>query len=98
MRYFECEGIHPSERKGSNMTLDDIISKYRNAYAGLHQSLHDVQETGIIPHAGTEGAPNTVDEAMFSLLAMLFVTEQIVDDLTVYQMEQNFEKTASQDN
>lgn len=78
--------------------LDDLINKYQNIHANLNNIFENVCETHIIPNAEVEGAPKTVDEALYGMASMIFALEQIISDLNILRMEQNIEANATENN
>lgn len=91
------EGIDSSKGKGTKM-LDSLINKYLGIYAHINELFDSVQETGVIPNADVAGAPKSVDEALYGLASMLFALDQIISDLNIVRMEQNFAESAAEDN
>lgn len=65
--------------------------KYRLVHAQMRSRLEEMEETGVIPNAEMEGAPTTLEAARHAFLAGIVAVEQIIQDLTILQMESAFE-------
>ena len=80
-----------------NMTLDDMLTKYSTAFAGLSNLVAHIQESGHIPGGELEGAPQTVEEAVSTITGMAFVTQQVINDLLEMKMSLVFEEAEVQE-
>lgn len=74
--------------------IENLIARYKEHFVVLHQLWEQIEETGVVPNTDIEGAPQTTQEAFYSISAMMFVLEQVINDLTIALMEANFTNTA----
>lgn len=78
--------------------LDEIIASYRRRYTNIAHTLQHIEETGTIPDAELEGAPQTVAEATQALISMLVVLDRVLYDLNLLRMDINFSQDAKENN
>lgn len=72
------------------MTIDSILTKYAGMYEELRKHM-SIIERGEIPHADSEGAPETLGEAQQAILGMAFIVDQVMNDLLEMKMEEVYE-------
>lgn len=78
------------------MTLDEMLVKYTKHYAQLVEHNKTI-EAGIIPFADANRAPVTIEEATQCITGMMFVAEQIINDLLEAKMELVFEQAEAEE-